>query len=361
MFIAANYHYIRDQFDEPYPSIFGVTPEQFENELDQIGQTASFIGLQDLIEIITYKKKLPEKAAVITFDDGFKEQYEIAWPVLKRKGIPAVFFVNTKPIDEEFVTITHKIHLIRAYTSAKKLVDILHVVLDKEQIDFTMPSAETAANVYRYDTPEAACLKYFLNYSLNETEQKVVIDCTFKELGFDERKISKDLYMNKHMLADLASENVLGTHGHEHRPLGLLPDRKAVDDVRTSIEKLEKWTGHRVKALSYPFGFKKACSKAVADYCKKKGVKFAFTMERAANVSTNHPYFLARMSNSDLPFQEKSGALKKFWEKVQPAKWFRGSFKTSGSAGIYFHALFLQAFFKFQKKFMPDMWIFSIH
>jgi len=317
MLIAINFHYIREKYNEPYPSIFGVTPQQFSGTLDQLGRFANFLSIEDIVAIIEGRKKIPKKAVVITFDDGFKEQYELAWPILKEKGIPAIFFVNTQPIEEKIVTITHKIHILRAYTPTKKFQQILENILREKNIEINYPSFNIARNAYKYDKPEAAKLKYFLNYSLNYQQQSEAINECFTRLNFNQEEISRNLYMTKDMTKMLAHSGVLGTHGHSHRPLGLLRDEEAISDFKNSVEKLKEWTGQNVKALSYPFGFKEACSKSIAD------VKFAFTMERAGNTDLKTPLFLARFSNSDLPDDCNHENLSKFWNNISIAEWYR--------------------------------------
>lgn len=52
MLIAVNYHYIRERFDEPYPSIFGVTPSEFAQQLDALGAEATFVGASDIVDAL---------------------------------------------------------------------------------------------------------------------------------------------------------------------------------------------------------------------------------------------------------------------------------------------------------------------
>jgi peptidoglycan/xylan/chitin deacetylase (PgdA/CDA1 family) len=323
MLIAVNYHYIRESFDDPFPSIFGVTPDRFSRELDLLGESASFLNAGDIIHIIQGRKKVPPRAVVITFDDGLREQFDLAWPILQKKGIPAIFYVNTRPIEENFVTTTHKIHMIRSRTHPDRLLSVLKELLGGQGIPLKMPDADVAAKVYKYDTQEAARLKYFLNHTLDQGQKGQVVDQCFKALGFDQIKASRGLYMDVDMICRLARSGTLGAHGHSHIPLGLLDDKTALEDFDKCADKLQEWTGKSVSSFSYPFGFYEACSRVVAGRARERGVWFAFTMERAGNRVIDEPMFMARFSNSDIFRQDQAPDLEGFWSKVRHASWFR--------------------------------------
>ena len=255
MLIGVNYHYIRESFDAPYPSIFGVTPSEFINQLDILGRSAEFLSLDDVVEIIDGETTMPQRSVVITFDDGFKEQFELAWPILKSKGIPAIFFINTKPIEEEFVTTTHKIHVLRAYTSPSELLESLQIVLEDQGISFTLPTPFKAREVYKYDSIEDAQLKYFLNYVLDDNQRIQVVDSCFDQLGFDEKTVNRDLYMTKDMVVELAKARSLGTHGHGHLPLGILNQPAARSDIDLSVQALRPGSGTTYRRLVIPSVF----------------------------------------------------------------------------------------------------------
>ena len=323
MLIAVNYHYIRERFNEPYPSIFGVTPIEFAEQLDVLGTEATFVGASDVLEAIDGGGRLPERAAMITFDDGLAEQFELAWPILKAKGIPALFFVNTKPIEEHSITATHKIHIVRAYASTRDILETIQRFFDEQSLALSLPDASEACSVYRYDEPEAAQLKYFLNYRLDEQLKDDVLNACLADLGFDERELSRKLYMSRAQLQILADNDSLGAHGHTHRALGLMSDQEARDDVELSICKLREWTGITVPALSYPFGFQDACSQAAATAAQDLGIRFAFTMERAANTDLQSPMFLARFSNNDAVPNGGSSVSGRIWNDIEIRSWFR--------------------------------------
>ncbi|MCJ7601391.1 MAG: polysaccharide deacetylase family protein [Desulfobulbaceae bacterium] len=57
------------------------------------------ITLDELFDFLLYRKEIPGKAVVITFDDGWRGVYDIAYPILKKYGFPATLFVYTDLIN----------------------------------------------------------------------------------------------------------------------------------------------------------------------------------------------------------------------------------------------------------------------
>jgi len=56
------------------------------------------IGMQDLLAWKRGDKNIPPRCAVITFDDGWKSQYEVAWPILKKFGYTFTMFIYTEGV-----------------------------------------------------------------------------------------------------------------------------------------------------------------------------------------------------------------------------------------------------------------------
>ena len=94
MLTVCNFHYIRNNFDAPYPSIFGVTPCEFENQLLKLSEKGEFINQKIVIEDIDSILASKKNFILITFDDGLKEQYVLAKPILDKMNIEAIYFIN---------------------------------------------------------------------------------------------------------------------------------------------------------------------------------------------------------------------------------------------------------------------------
>lgn len=324
MLIAVNYHYVRPVFDAPHPGIHGITPTQFESQLMLLTSAGSFVSAAQIRAALRGDRALPDRALVVTFDDGLREQFEHAWPVLERLGIPAVFFANTQPIADATVSSVHKIHLLRANLPVAEFGSQLAEAAARQsiQLDF---EAVTAAAVehYKYDEPEAARVKYVLNFALTESQRQSLMDRMF-DVVFPaaEAEISRRLYMDRVQLRTLAQRGMIGTHGHSHLPLGMLSEPDADEQIRQSVDLLTDWTDRRPFALSYPYGSREASSPSVAQAATRRGIEFAFTMERAGNHDLRSPLHLARFDNNDLPGGKASRwSIEELFDKVGSRSW----------------------------------------
>jgi peptidoglycan/xylan/chitin deacetylase (PgdA/CDA1 family) len=64
------------------------------------------VSLEQLADFLEFRGQLPEKAVVITIDDGWRSTYDIAWPILRRYGYPATLFVYTQLVTGSAKTLS---------------------------------------------------------------------------------------------------------------------------------------------------------------------------------------------------------------------------------------------------------------
>jgi peptidoglycan/xylan/chitin deacetylase (PgdA/CDA1 family) len=90
------YHRLVDKIRYPGTEI---TPAAFEAQMKELKDRGiTVISLQDLLAWKRGEKNIPPRCAVITFDDGWKSQYEVAWPIMKKYGYPFTMFVYTEGV-----------------------------------------------------------------------------------------------------------------------------------------------------------------------------------------------------------------------------------------------------------------------
>jgi peptidoglycan/xylan/chitin deacetylase (PgdA/CDA1 family) len=98
------YHYISIPPDDAdkYRTDLSVAPDTFREQMTYLAENEfETIDLYDLSLAITDKKELPQKPIIITMDDGYRDNFENAFPILQEFGMKATFFVVTEFIDQE--------------------------------------------------------------------------------------------------------------------------------------------------------------------------------------------------------------------------------------------------------------------
>jgi peptidoglycan/xylan/chitin deacetylase (PgdA/CDA1 family) len=90
------YHRLVDKVRYPGTEI---TPAAFEAQMKELKDKGiTVISMQDLLAWKRGEKNIPPRCAVVTFDDGWKSQYEVAWPMLKKLGYPVTLFIYTEGV-----------------------------------------------------------------------------------------------------------------------------------------------------------------------------------------------------------------------------------------------------------------------
>lgn len=94
------YHRVVDEVEEGlFEKVNSARPERFETHLEMLGAGYSFVDDDLLSEWLRGRAALPPRPVMLTFDDGYRDNYETVYPLLKRRGIPATFFLATEHID----------------------------------------------------------------------------------------------------------------------------------------------------------------------------------------------------------------------------------------------------------------------
>src|SRR6184192_4907030 len=90
------YHRLVDKVRYPGTEI---TPATFEAQMKELKDRGiTVISMQDLLAWKRGEKNIPPRCAVISFDDGWKSQYDVAWPIMKKFGYPFTMFIYTEGV-----------------------------------------------------------------------------------------------------------------------------------------------------------------------------------------------------------------------------------------------------------------------
>jgi len=296
--LAVNFHYFREE--KPGKGIFPRTIREFEAQIDLIGNYYKFVSQQDIIDCLSKGKSIPRNSCLLTFDDGLKEQMNVA-NLLIKKGIPGMFYVSTGTIRNNVVLDVHKLHYVRSIMEEEELYQNLSKDYDIDRYPF---EEKFLKNQYRYDTDLVRKVKYYINFVLSDEERNSVINNWFSSIVNSERDFSSKLYMDIDDLKKLSNHGMLGTHAENHVPLGCLTKNEIKKEILDSVAFLEAIVGENsIKSISYPYGGLKAVSEEVAEVAEECGLQFGFTMWRGINNFENleNKFLLNRIDTNDAP------------------------------------------------------------
>src|SRR5439155_12927762 len=184
MLLAVTYHYVAEEAPVAPRAIFPVTTALLRRQLEELGRSFDFVSRDDLLRALDGEAELPERACLVTFDDGLRCQVELALPVLDRLGVPGLFFVPGLPLAEGRVLEVHKVHRLREAMADEEILAALGT---------EAPTAPAGRHVY--DDPLAAGVKELLaSLSLEELDGLLVRA---------DAKVGLDLYMTAEDVAEL--------------------------------------------------------------------------------------------------------------------------------------------------------------
>lgn len=97
--VILNYHRIGDAGESMLDrSVFSGTAEQLGHQIDLVRQHADLIGPGDVATVLDPGSP-KGRHVLLTFDDGYRDNYELAFPMLREKGVAATFFINSGFLD----------------------------------------------------------------------------------------------------------------------------------------------------------------------------------------------------------------------------------------------------------------------
>ncbi len=262
--------------------------------------------MEQVIYAVHNGTSLPEKAVLLTFDDGYVDNYTVALPILEEFGFQGSFFIPGKTFSTHQLLDVNKIHYILASADVKKLVVDLKRKIDYYRgQEFNYPSTEELWNEYatdsRFDSKETIFVKRILQTVLPEKLRNTISSDLFeKYVGVTEEQLAYDLYMTPDQICTLKRHGMfIGLHGYDHYWLGNLSVDKMKSDISMALETLDEFIDRKAWVMNYPYG---NYNEEVVNYIKSEGACIGLTTEvRMADLSKDQALILPRLDCNDFP------------------------------------------------------------
>ncbi len=237
-----------------------IPPEVFSWELDYLKKHYTVLDLDEAIKKLQ-TNSLPSYSAVITFDDGYRNFYEYAFPLLKQHGLTATFFIPTDFILKKIPLWTDRLEYL-AFKNDAEIRQKLKSIPDEEK-----------------------------NSELEKLEQT------------SNRKFS-DFETDRYVYAPLSIEQIkemqgagmkFGVHTASHPILSKVKKENLSREITTPKNLLEQNIGSISKSFCYPNGQPNDFNGDVLGEIKKSGFTSALTTIEGTNTPNINPYFLKRI------------------------------------------------------------------
>lgn len=131
------YHYTRDLVHSRYPEIKGMNTTLFRQQIEYMKNNFNFVTMEQVIDAVEGKAELPEKALLLTFDDGYIDNYTVAFPVLEEFNVQGSFFIPGKTFVTHQLLDVNKIHYILANANICELVKDVKKEMDNYRGRYT--------------------------------------------------------------------------------------------------------------------------------------------------------------------------------------------------------------------------------
>lgn len=253
--------------EKPEPFRYHHTAAEFETHLDWLGTRCTPVGLADFARWKRGEWRPRKPPALVTFDDGYRNNAIVAAPLLNRKGIPAVFFLASGHIESDRVLWPDEVFArVTAWTTATLdgPAGGAHAIpQDRAEREWSaLGIVEECKNV------SDAQRRDFIAYLARET------------CGCDPRQdVEAQSFMSWDDVRALAAAGFdLGSHTVTHPILGSLSDDDLRRELRESRAAIEAHTDRPCTTLAYPNGRTRDIGGLVLAETAAAGYEYAFTV-----------------------------------------------------------------------------------
>lgn len=266
-----------------------MSANQFYQQMNWLKRHTRILSEQELIDqVLTNNyQQLNRPSVVITFDDGYADNYSLAYPILKSLQIPAIFYICTEMIWERKLRWWDLVaYLIKQCRKPSIVIHDHQYTLKNNTLNII---EDLRLQMYQYP-----CVRI-------HNEIRLIVEAV--EVNFPSDTTQDRELMTRAQIREMAEHQMtIGSHTHTHQALIGLDDHEYESELTVSKQLLEHTTGEPVRSVSYPFGLYQYISPSIQSVAKRCGYQLGFTSNSGVN-------YLGRIN--DMSLKRFSGELDK--------------------------------------------------
>lgn len=261
-----NYHRIGDEDKSLFdPNVYSCTAELFEQHVEFYNQAFTVISIEQLIEKIAKDEPIDKKYVVITFDDGYIDNYSVAFPILKKHSTPAAFYIATEYLDELHIPWWDEI----AWLVRHSKVNTIQLKSWNKAVDISTGTiVEKVRSVLRV-------VKQEQERTMEDKIAELVVVC---QCNMPDDLRNTPLFINWEQAKEMSDNGMhIGSHTLSHNILSHLSAEDQAHEITHSKAKIEAFLKKEVTSLAYPVGGKSAFTQTTQMLAKEANYKLAFS------------------------------------------------------------------------------------
>jgi peptidoglycan/xylan/chitin deacetylase (PgdA/CDA1 family) len=264
------YHRVDDPSARPdlLPSLVSATPAAFKKQVELVARRFDPVSLRDVLDALDDPERLPSRAVLVTFDDGYRDFADNAWPVLRAASVPVTLFVATGFSADPSAPFWWD----RLWAAVSRAGDRRSIATPAG----TLPVGPESARA------TMATLRTWLK-GLDHDDAMREVDRVVGELG-DPAATAPPAVLDWDTLRRLAGEGVtLAPHTRHHPLLDRVPLERAIEEIALAHADLEREIGPLAtipRVLAYPSGAHGGSAVVAARHA---GMDLAMTTDRGGN------------------------------------------------------------------------------
>ena len=263
------YHKIEtNEFDDLNMSI---PVSDFEVQIKYLSEHYHVVSLLDYLRSIQTRKKIKKNMVIITFDDGYKDNYTNAFSIVKKYSIPITIFLTVIPISTgQSLWYEVIVHLIK--NSMIKELDLSNYGMG--QIILKSSSDKQVA-IYQIVNKAK---------TMPENQRQNLIDCLRRKLIIEDNNNQNNDDMENLMLSwdeirEMKNHGVtFGSHTMSHPILTQIPFETAEMEIKKSKYIIEKELGEKISLFTYPNGGPEDFNEDIINIIRKSGFSCACSL-----------------------------------------------------------------------------------
>ncbi len=265
--LVMNYHRIGDPAGSSFDwDIWSASAEAFDRQVRFLKQHFEVIGIDELSSIAAQRPLRGDRLAMITFDDGYRDNYELAFPILKSLNAKGVFFIATGFLDNPHMAWWDEIAWMVRNSPASQI-----------------PSTEWTPQAIEFDDPDRQDTIHRLltiYKSLPGDETAAYLDglAAVTQSGRCPQSVAAEAWMNWDMIREMRAGGMsIGAHTVSHPILANLEAASQEREIVGSKQRIEVELGETIDSLSYPVGGRNAFNETTRELLKGNGIRWAFS------------------------------------------------------------------------------------